>query len=54
MYMYTYTIIILQNRRNHFIKYVFWIILDRGAHSITSRYVCSLGVNKKKDRKREN
>lgn len=31
-----------EQKKPSFIKYVFWIILDLGAHSITSRYVCSI------------
>lgn len=39
--MYTCIIIIIftEQKKTSIIKYVFWIILDRGAHSITSRYV---------------
>ena len=38
--MYTYTIIILtEQKKPLIIKYVFWIILDHGAHSITSKCV---------------
>ena len=36
--MYT-CIIFTEQKKTSIIKYVFWIILDHGAHSITSRYV---------------